>query len=279
MTKRGRIDRNAGTAGTVRVTAAVGAALLALTLVPAPAQAQRQEPRFAFEVYGGVATYGRFVEQFAAAGERELSGSTGLAVGASLGFFPSIWGINDIAARIGFMWTESDFEFENDDPDVPDDFDDDDADAGEFKTYTVSANVMKFLGDADDRVAPYGIAGVSGTWWSLDDGEDDGDGDGVGTFGLVRQTLDGDETVFRFGGMGGLGLQIRATDALAIRLEAARHEVRNPFDGDGEDAFGISTGQTFDEPSRVGVNRLSLGLTYTLYKDAGDRDRRRGRRR
>lgn len=267
------VESNTGAAAGVvgRVTTGVGAALLGLGLFAAPAYAQKQEPRFTLAAYGGVASYGRFVEQFAAEGfgavrERELSAGTGAAVGGSLGFFPSIWGINDIAARVGFQWTTSEFEFENDDPRVPDDFDDDEAEAADFNTYTASVDVMKFLGNASGRVAPYAIAGVSGTWWSLDDGEDEDDIDGVGTFGSVRPTLDGDDTVFRIGGIGGLGLQIRATDAFAIRLEAARYEIRNPFDGDGEDAFGISTGATFDEPNRVGVNRLSLGLTYTLYK-------------
>ena len=101
------------------------------------------------------------------------------------------------------------------------------------------------------------IVGLNGTWWNLD-----ADEPVEGDLGRVQPTDDGDETVFRLGATGGFGLQIRATDGLAMKLETMRHSVRNPFDGDGERAFNISTGAKLDEPDRVSITRYSLGVLY-----------------
>jgi opacity protein-like surface antigen len=239
----------------------MGVALLWSALFAAPMSAQRQD-HLVFEVFGGAATYGRFVEQLASEGigtlrERELRGGTGPTFGGSLGYTTSVLGVEDVTGQLGFQWGSSDYEFELDDPRVTGDFDE--PEAGAFVTYIVSASITKFLGDTDGSLAPYAVVGLNGTWWSLDQDEPV-----TGDFGQVQPTRDGDGTIFRFGGTAGFGLQIAAEDEFAIRLEYMRHSVRNPFNGDGDDAFNITTGTKTDEPDRVPITRYSLGLLYFL---------------
>ena len=47
----------------------------------------------------------------------------------------------------------------------------------------------------------------------------------------------------------------------SFKVEIDRATVGNPFDG--KSAFRVG-GDTFDEPSTVGITRLMGGLTYTL---------------
>jgi opacity protein-like surface antigen len=151
-------------------------------------QGQPTGPRFLVEVYGGVSTFGHFLEQrVGGTSERELTATTG---------FP-------LSER--------------------------------------------------GRFAPYTLLGVAGGWWSLDEGEE-------GAQGVV---LTGeDDTQFRFGGVGGLGIQVRATPRVVIRLEAAQYRLGNPFDGD--DAWRLASGTTFDEPETVRISRYALGLAFSV---------------
>jgi hypothetical protein len=48
---------------------------------------------------------------------------------------------------------------------------------------------------------------------------------------------------------------------MGLRIEIDRATVGNPFDGDS--AYRVA-GDTFDEPSTVGILRLMGGLSYTL---------------
>jgi hypothetical protein len=249
-----------GSAVAGRSTLRIPGALLLLGALAAPAQAQ--DEAIILEVYGGAATYGRFLEQLATEGvgalrERELSAGAGPTFGGSVGFSANVWEIEDVAGSIGFQWVSSDFELENDDPRVRNDFDD--GEAGSFSAYVVYASLTKFMADTDGTLAPYAIVGLNGTWWSLD-----ADEPVSGNLGRVTGTADGDETVFRLGGTAGFGLQIRADDSFAVRLETLRHSIRNPFDGDGDSAYNITTGTKTDEPDRVSVTRYSLGLLFFI---------------
>ena len=242
----------------VRSTTVTGAALW-LGLIAAPTSARAQDMSLLLELYGGIATYGRFLEQvttegFGALREREIRGSAGLTLGGSVGVSSNnLYGIEDVVGSLGFQWTTSDFEFENDDPRVAGDIPD--LDPGSFDSYLLSLILTKFLGDSDDAVAPYATVGFNGTWWHLKDTD-------VTAGGRVLPAQNGDRTLFRFGGSAGFGVQFDATDEFAIRLEAMRHSIRSPFNGDGDNAWGVSTGTTMDEPDRVGMSRYSINLIY-----------------
>jgi opacity protein-like surface antigen len=233
-------------------------ALLGLALVAAPLeQASTQEamaPRFTVEAYGGASTFGRFLEQrIGGAGERELTANTALAVGGSVGL--RAW--DRASVRLGFTWSPTELEFEDDRDLGVGDFDEEaltDLDA-----YVLSLEVLSLVLGEERRLSPYAVAGIAGGWWSLD-GEDEAEF-GAGEDHATLATEDGD-TQFRPGGVLGTGLQLRATPRLLIRLEAATFRLGNPFDGD--ESFRVASGQTFDEPERVGMNRFTLNLAYAF---------------
>lgn len=236
-----------------------------IALLGAADAAHAQRRAVSVDAFAGGSSYGRFLEQtslgFPQSTEIELRGSRGLAVGGSIGFEAH----DATGLRLGGTYTSSEFEYRNDTAG------DGDSEFGEqlgFSTLTASAEIVKYVGNARWRVRPYGLAGVAGTWWSLDDG-------GTLPSGAVQAT--GESTLFRFGGIGGVGLRIRATDALALRLEVGRVESGSPFNG--SDAWRSSAGRTMDEPDRVGVTRLIAGVSWTLGgKQCCVRRPKRGRR-
>lgn len=242
----------------------VGATLAA----PADADAQRaQQPAVTIEAFGGAADYGRFLEQaavedlvlddgliaFGPRVERELTAETGATFGGSIG----IWPWEKTAARIGFTWSGSQLEFKDDTGNGSQTFD---SELTDMNTYVLSAELLRFLFDAHDNTfAPYANAGVAAVWWSLDEN---------GTLANPADAIaGGDETEFRFGGVGGLGLQIRLGASWATRLEVSTFGLGNPFDGDEGFRNTNPAWFTFDEPNNVRMTRMTVALTYSFLGD------------
>lgn len=247
--------------------AMVGAATTCAALLPTNAEAQRMrgamfpEARFTIEVFGGLANYGRFLEQYVvlldldddgvitddaviAFGQREVTAKTALALGLSVGGF--FW--DKTGVRLGFTWSPSEIEYRDDTGTDVEIFDQDDV--ADLSAYVLSLDLMRFLFDPRRRFAPYVAAGITGTWWSLDDDDD--------------EILSTDATHFRWGGTTSIGLQYRATRNIGVRAEVATMALGNPFDGN--DSFRTDSGLTFDEPSTVRFTRITLALTYSFLK-------------
>lgn len=237
--------------------------VLLLTAAPPVAAQQRGEaPRFAIEAFGGASIFGRFLEQrvsdavLPAGGpaERELNAETAVAVGGALNL--RLW--EKTTVRAGLTFSPTEFEFEDDSGLGGDADDAEDGGLVDLNVFTAELSALGLLGPSDLRVRPYGVAGVTGTWWSLDEGEEDILVDGA------RAVVAGadDDTQFRVGVIGGVGVQIQAGEGFLVRLEAGTIQSRNPFDG--EDAFRATGGETFDEPERVSTHRVTLSLAYAF---------------
>jgi opacity protein-like surface antigen len=254
------------------LSATAGAALVALTLNASQGEAQRwrgrnawPEPKFTVEVYGGIASFGEFLEQYAIdiddedivlfdgiIGQRELRAGNAFTLGAAIAY--RVWDKTD--ARLGFTWAHSELKYE-DDTGLNLDFLDDD-DLADFNVYVLSLEVLRFIFDHTCRLNPYLVAGINGAWWHLDDVVNFVVGVGFPRDGFVTS----DQTQFRFGGSAGLGLQYRISPQFSARLEVDAFGLGNPFDG--ENAWVPVTGVTFDEPSHVAMGRYTLHVTYSF---------------
>jgi outer membrane protein W len=227
------------------------AALLVPLVVVDAAQAQKRGNRgVTLEAFGGVALYGRFLEQrigVAPTLERELTAGNALTLGGAVGY--GLW--ENTSVRAEFTWSGSEFEYKDDSAlgDVDVDIDD----LADVDVYVASVSIQRLFGPPRMKVRPYGIAGVSANWWNLGVPSVDGPGEILPV---------GGETQFRWGGVGGVGLLYRAKDRFGVRLEVTRLSSGNPFDGD--DAWRTATGETFDEPTTAGFTRVTLGLAYLL---------------
>lgn len=253
-----------------RATKIATSVLLSVALFPTAGSAQRMErPRLTIEVFGGLGNYGRFLEQLIDGTppgffltpdirERELTAENSFAFGGSLG----IWPWEKTGVRLAFTWSNTDLEYEDDTGIDSDALDLEDL--ADLSNKTLSLEVLRYLLAHHRRISPYAVAGVAATWWGLDDEEDRGE----------IQSNDGD-TQFRWGGVGGIGLQIRARDRIGVRLEATTFGLGNPFDGD--DSFTTRSGRTaqlsptnprlvlpIDEPGSVRFSRYTVALTYSM---------------
>lgn len=235
--------------------AMAGVVLAGTVLLPDESAAQRTrrgefpDARFTVEVFGGVADYGRFLEQYAMVGEflgeRELRASTALALGLSVGAFA--W--EKTGVRLGFTWSPSELEFKDDTGIDVEVLDEDNL--ADLSAYVLSLDLMRFLFDPSRRFTPFASAGITATWWSL--GDDDS-----------GELISTDDTHFRWGGMGSIGAQYRVNRKFGVRGEIATMGLGNPFDG--KNSFRTATGLTFDEPSSVRLTRITLALTYSFLK-------------
>lgn len=235
--------------------AMLAAAVSFAALLPADAEAQRMrgarfpDARFTLELFGGLADYGRFLEQYVLVvdflGQREVTANTALALGGSVDAF--IW--DRTGVRLGFTWSPSDLEYRDDSGLDVEVLDEDEV--ADLSVYVLSLDLMRFLLDPARRFAPYAAAGITAAWWSL--GDDD-----------AGEIITTDDTHFRWGGTGSVGLQFRANRNIGLRAEVATMALGNPFDGN--DAFVTDTGLTFDEPSTVRFTRITLALTYSFLK-------------
>ncbi|MFW6079784.1 MAG: outer membrane beta-barrel protein [Gemmatimonadota bacterium] len=250
----------------VLITTAV--ALLFATADAADAQRDRYRgdtPGVTFELFGGGADFGRFLEQVAVAEldviddmavigqrfERELTAETSFTFGGTIG----VWPWEETGLRLGLTWAPTDLEFDDDTPLADDDFLDQD-DLAELGVFTLSLDVLRYLIDPrEHRVAPYANAGLVGTWWDLDTGED------------IEGILANDDGQYRWGGVGGVGLEVAIARSWSARAEVSTFALGNPFDDD--DAYDTANPAflTFDEPNSVRMTRFTLGLTYSILRE------------
>lgn len=223
---------------------------------------RERAPGLTFELFGGVADFGRFLEQVAIADvtmedgvilvgdrfERELTAGTAFTFGGSVG----IWPLDKTGVRLGVTWAPTEFEFDDDTPLEDDEFFDQD-DVADLGVFVTSLDVQQYLLDPDEnRVAPYANAGFAAAWWNLDDD--------------ATAILASDDREFRWGGVGGIGVQVGINDNWAVRAEASTFGLGNPFDDDDSYRVADPVFLTFDEPSTVRMSRFTLALTYNIMR-------------
>ncbi len=208
-------------------------------------ESERPAPlrRVSVGVMGGMFTFGRFLEQHVTGGDRELK------AGASPGFAGSL-DLNvgkQTAVRASFLYAPATLEFRDDTGTGSTRLDRNNL--ADLHAAVVSGDVLQFVVDQRRPIAPYAVAGFAAGFWSLNNAADEIAGGASGS----RET--------RFGSVVGVGVQLRATPGLALRLEATSDRLGNPFDGN--DSFRVTSGDTFDEPSKSDVNRISLALVFS----------------
>jgi hypothetical protein len=238
----------------------IGVAGLLVAAHPHDAAAQRggrptntRLPAFTIEAYAGFSTVSRFIEQdvlrgnqLPPLGQRSLNANTAFVLGGSLG----AWLWDGTAARLGYTWATTDFEYRDSSGldrtllDVDD--------LNDLNTHIISIEVIQMVLDPRRRIVPYILAGLNGEFWVLGDPERN---DAI-------LTTDGSQ--FRWGSSAGIGLQFRVSQPFAIRLEADRFILGSPFRG--RTAFHPALGLTFDKPDDVTMPRYTLGLVYTFLR-------------
>lgn len=244
----------------------VVAGIAVLALGATELAAQRVAPRFTAELFGGLGTYGRFLEETVVLptnamtvilAERELTGDNAFTLGGAIGMRV----LDGTTVRLSFTWANTNLEYEDDSGLDVDTLDEDDL--ADLSNWILAVEVLKFAMDERHRLSPYATGGVVVTWWTLDDDD---------TTEIISQH----DTQFRFGGVGGLGLQYRATDRIGVRLEANIFALGNPFDGNdsyvtratitGARDFPDDLGMVLklDEPSTVRFSRFTIGVTYSF---------------
>lgn len=236
------------------------AALLLAATTPQEAAAQRRGrntttrlPAFTIEAYTGFSTFSRFIEQdvlmgnqLPPIGQRSLNADVAFVLGGAIG----AWLWDGTAARLGYTWATTEYKYEDSSGLDRSLLDLDDL--NDLNTHIISLEVIQMILDPRRRVTPYILGGLNGEFWVLGDRERD---DAI-------LTTDGSQ--FRWGGSAGFGLQIRASQPLAIRLEANRFILGSPFRG--RTAFHPAFGLTFDKPDNVTMPRYTLGLVYTFLR-------------
>ncbi len=208
-------------------------------------------PNWQAQLHGGVSDFGRFLLQDVAVLngngdnlqlQRELNAENSFAFGGAFGgtFLPRT------GFRLSASYTTTDLEY-NDDTGI-DSHLLDTGEVGDLGNFVLGFELMRYLLLEKAKLTPYGSGGLLLSWWSLDD--------------QATGELVGEDTQFRLGAMGSLGLQYRMTSAFAMRLEAVTATIGNPFTG--RDSFVPTTGFTIDEPARVRRTDYRLGLVYTF---------------
>lgn len=223
--------------------------VVAVSAATAPAGRAQQPVRpleISISAHGGGAIFTEFLEQRVqgdeGAGERELVAKSSPLIGGSVSF--SRWEMSEV--RLGVDWTGTEIEYRDDSAIESDELDQEGL--ADLHLVVAQLAVIRHLMPRDARVSPYLSLGVNVAVWALD--EEPG--------GAVGAT---EETQVRFGATTGIGARFAASPRMALRIEIDRATVGNPFDGDS--AYRVA-GDTFDEPSTVGILRLMGGLSYTL---------------
>ena len=237
----------------MRVPMLTSCTILALLVAALPASAQRRDddhtmgdfarglrgPNWNLSINGGTNSTGRFLLQNVGAGQRALRTENGFSVGGNVG----VDVLPRMGVRLGYSFGKGDLAFRTDNGDDSDDLD---AKVGDIRSHVASLELIRYLLSTRSSVAPYATAGVIASWWGLDNDAENAVAGG---------------TQFRLGGTGSVGLRLRATRSLDVRLEAASASVRNPFTGN--DSFRVP-GETIDEPSRVSRSTVRLMVGYNF---------------
>lgn len=219
-----------------------------LSVTPAPARGQQLPLEVTIGAHGGGTIFTEFLEQrisgdeVPVGGEREIVAQTAAMIGGSISF--SRWQMTEV--RIGADWAGTEIEA-RDDSGIESDALDQDA-LADLNVVLGQLSIVRYVMPKDAPVAPYLTLGVNVAVWALDEATG-------GDLGAIE------ETQVRYGATAGVGARFAIGQQAGLRIEIDRATVGNPFDG--ESAFRVS-GDTFDEPSTVGMLRLVGGLTYTL---------------
>ena len=206
-------------------------------------------------VSGGPSTYGRFLLQrpsnaSVTATEAALRGQGGFNVGGGLG----VDVMSRVGIRLNYTFGSMELTFRDDSGNGSERLDAEGL--GTLKQHVAGAELVRYMVSPRRAIAPYGSAGLVGTWWMLDD-------DGA------RIDAAGGRTQFRFGAIGSLGVQLHANDSFDVRLEAASMSVRNPFAG--RESFRALGGTTIDEPTRVSRTDFRLSAVYNFGRTVSSR--------
>jgi hypothetical protein len=197
---------------------------------------------FTFGAHGGGSIFTEFLEQRADGGERELVAKSALMVGGSVSL--SRWELSEV--RLSADWTGTEIEYQDDSGDESDALDEEGL--ADLNVVILQLAVVRHVIARDAPISPYLTLGFDVAVWALDEVAG----------GEVGAT---EETQVRFGATTGIGARFAVAPRVGLKVEIDRSTVGNPFDG--ESAFRTG-GDTFDEPSTVGILRLVGGLTYTL---------------
>lgn len=224
-------------------------ALLAPLALTQPVSAQEMEAgnwAVSVEVFGGLATVGRFLEQAGPGNtEREITANNAAAYGASIGVQPwestgLSFGVVTIPTMLAF---KDDTGLGSTSPAIEND------EVGDLDMLVVSGEAKSSVLGSFGVLRPYTVVGVAAGWFALEDAP-------------AAVNTGAEDTRFSFGGSGGLGVEIRPSDALILRLEASQFRLGNPFDG--RDAWRADDFETFDEPTSVRISRYTVGLGYSF---------------
>ncbi|MGH7471143.1 MAG: hypothetical protein ACRENP_24610 [Longimicrobiales bacterium] len=235
----------------------VSGALCLAVLVPArEAAAQSKKidalnwlfkiPRWNADLHAGFGNYGRFllespVEPFDFL-ERELRGRGAFTIGVGFGgtFMPRT------GFRLGVNRTWSELAWRDDTGTGSELLDQDDV--GDLAQTILSAEIVRYLLLESSKFTPYATAGVLASWWGLNDAT-----------GFI-----GDDTHFRWGATGSIGLQLALRDNIRLRLDATTASIGNPFTG--RNSYIADLGRAIDEPSRVRKTEVRLAVGYAWGK-------------
>jgi hypothetical protein len=216
-------------------------AMVVSAILAAPGHAQKPI-EYTIGVHGGGAIFTEFLEQRADGGERELVAKTSPVIGGSISL--SRWVLSE--GRLSVDWTGTEIEFRDDTGDGSDELDEDGL--ADLNLVVAQLAVVQYVITPDHTFVPYITLGFNVAFWALDEIAG----------GVVGAE---DETQVRYGATAGVGGRFAINPRTHLRVEIDRTTLGNPFDG--ESAFRIG-GDTFDEPSVVGVLRLMAGVTYKL---------------
>jgi opacity protein-like surface antigen len=206
-------------------------------------------PNWNLFAHTGVASNGRFLLQRVsvaglATGERTLRGDGGFSVGLGAGV--------DILLRQGvrldYTYSSSDLNFREDNGDGSRLLDLDGV--GKLQSHMASIELIRYRLPARAAITPYGTAGLTGTWWVMDSD--------------ALMNVAGGSTQFRFGALGSIGLQVKLSDRMNVRMEAASASVHNPFTG--PESYRALNGTTIDEPTRVTKSDFRIAAVYNFGK-------------
>lgn len=217
-----------------------------LSMTPATTRAQQLPMEFTIGVHGGASIFTAFLEQRISGdeglGERELVAQTAPMIGGSISF--SRWPMTEV--RLGADWAGTEIDA-RDDSGIESSALDEDA-LADLNFVLGQLAIVRYVMPKDAPIAPYLTLGVNVAYWALDEATG-------GDLGAIE------ETQVRYGATAGIGARFAVGQQVGLRVEIDRATVGNPFDG--ESAFRVS-GETFDEPSTIGILRLMGGLAYTF---------------
>lgn len=199
--------------------------------------------RWSFAGNVGTSRYGSFLMQNVPGGERSLRGDRHFTWGLAAGYDIS----DQLGFRLGWSYTNTNMRFKDFSGSGSELLDSDDL--GKLKSNVAALDVVHYFVGSRSLIAPYAGAGVAGVWSALSS-----DGPALLAPGGSQQ--------FNIGVNASLGVQVRVIPQLFGRLEWNSMATHNPFNGNR--SYKASSGDTFDEPSRVTKSEWRFAAAYYL---------------